>query len=155
MEGNSECGVGADCECGNGYFCPPTSTSSKGKPAIGTDLCQQQADCNCRSGRFCNEGKGERDCIPGHFCKGGRKIICDTAGNWCPAKSTSSEGKPYEPDDNCEVNSVCKCEQGYYCPPGSTTSRGKPFEKQGTCERMQECCWYRHRQKTCTFRRMM
>ena len=125
----------------SGYYCPKTSTTSKGFPVIG-GTCPARDVCKCKAGYYCPSGQGSRDDegrpeevvqisvdypYPPPVVPPGDARLC-AAGYFCPETSTTNKGKPDETNTLCPGTGECKCRAGRYCLERSISQAGT-----GTC----------------------
>jgi len=103
---------GGECKCGDGFLCPQSSTTKQGQPAAGTSECATDNLCSCHKG---------------YFCENGVKVKCD-GGYYCDETGTTKKRAKDKP-----------CAAKHWCPEGSTDSTGKPVEKVGDCAKNAVC----------------
>ena len=117
--------------CDEGYYCPATSTTSKGKPEKPSASCAKGHECTCKAGFYCEAGSRDEEGQP--KSKSNYPYPYDdptppvvvtekkcAAGYFCPKTSTAEEGNPAIADAQCPGTGKCKCRAGWYCGKGST-----------------------------------
>ena len=138
--GTGTCSTTKGCECSEGYFCPEGSQKEQGFPleklveqkfkeaelvypgegADGTAYsCAADRACPCPAGKFCKEGTAPSD-VATNNCQ---------QGFFCPATSTTAQGKPKAPKGKgarrCDAKQPCPCPVGHYCGARCVLSRAR------------------------------